>query len=405
MSTPSSSVLVQPTLLFCCGVLACLAWRTGLYANAVVIGLIAMAFVMGGWWRARHQSAAQFPTYPDAHVVLTLQAEQRRLRAMLDQAPVPLVTLSADGTMRAVNKAARTLFACDDRLIAPPEGLREIIGDHASGEVTVVTLSNGLNAAARRRYALSVATSITAEGICRLAVLTDVQAELLTSEARTLRDLLQVLGHEIMNSLTPVTSLAESAGALLARGRPIDLLQVAQALETIGRRAAGLDRFVAGYRTLARLPDPVLRPVAVSGLLRDAATLFDNRWKSLGVLLTLQLPTPDVIARVDPDMVGQALLNLLANAAEAAVAAADRPPCVTLSAFLVGAGVAFRITDNGIGVSEGQEEAIFQPFVTLRAGGTGIGLGLARQIALMHGGTLTLETPTTGEGASFLLSL
>ncbi len=252
---------------------------------------------------------------------------------------------------------------------------------------------------------VSVATSAATEGVSRLAVLTDVQAEMQAAEARALRDLLQVLGHEIMNSLTPVTSLAESAHALLAGGDAAELPRVADALETIRRRAQGLDRFVQGYRTLARLPPPVMRPTSVTGVLRDAAALFETRWASRGVALTLSAPDPDVVARMDPNLIGQALLNLLANAAEAAEAGRNRPPTVLLSGSAASGHVTFRVSDSGDGVPQGREDAIFQPFFTLKPDGTGIGLGLARQIASSHGGTLSLESPQPDVGASFVVSI
>ena len=337
--------------------------------------------------------------------VLTLEAEQRRLRALLDQAPAPFVILSADGVLRAVNKAARAMFATDDRILSPPPGLRDIVGRRASGERAVLSMPPRPGADTQRSYAVSVATSAATEGVSRLAVLTDVQAEMQAAEARVLRDLLQVLGHEIMNSLTPVTSLAESAHALLAGGDTADLPRVADALETIRRRARGLDRFVQGYRTLARLPPPVLRPTSVAGVLRDAAALFETRWGPRGVALTLDAPDPDVVARIDPDLIGQALLNLLTNAAEAAEAGRDRPPMVLLSGSVAHGHVTFRIIDSGDGVARGREDSIFQPFFSLKPDGTGIGLGLARQIASSHGGTLGLEGSQPGRGASFVMSI
>ena len=99
------------------------------------------------------------------------------------------------------------------------------------------------------------------------------------------------------------------------------------------------------------------------------------------------------------------MLNLLGNAAEAALAGSVQPSWIALSGFTQDDGVAFRILDSGNGVPAEQEEMIFRPFVTLRTGGSGIGLSLARQIAQSHGGSLILERTTAGAGASFLLRL
>ena len=237
-----------------------------------------------------------------------------------------------------------------------------------------------------------------------LAALTDVQAEIQTAEAAALRDLLVVLGHEIMNALTPVTSLAGSAFALMAEGTPAALEQVREALEIILRRAEGLESFVQGYRALARVPPPVLRPVRAGDLLREAASLFDARWAKAGVALELNMPRTELVAQMDAGLVGQALLNLLANAAEAALAGGHAPK-VRLSADADPTGVVFIVADNGKGVDQDRQAEIFHPFTTSKPGGTGIGLSLTRQIANSHGGSLVLDQTSNGPGATFLLRL
>lgn len=408
-------IILAALLLFGSGILACLAMIHGFYASAAAATLIGAWILGAGLWRqARLQPLrAQQPAPPDAGHGLAQEVERRRLRIMLDQVPAPLVTFAADGVLQAVNRAARTLFRTDDRIVRAPAALRDAIEHAAPGERTILKLASapggGPGVEIERSYALSVAVTAGPEGAVRLAVLTDIQAELQAAEAAALRDLLQLLSHEIMNSLTPVTSLTESAHAMLsdniAAGSFEDVPRVAEALETILRRARGLDRFVQGYRILARVPPPMLRPSSVSALLRDAAALFETRWQAPGMTLTLQLPEPDIVARLDADLLTQALLNLLTNGAQAALAGSERPPGVTLSGFMQANDVAFRVSDSGDGVPAGQEDTIFRPFFTLKPQGTGIGLGLARQIAHGHGGTLVLEPAMPGRGASFLLSL
>lgn len=397
-------------LVFACGILSCLAWQASFYANATVAALAALWLGCGLQWRQRRREAhVPHPAQPSSLAVAAADTDRRRLQGMLDQMPAPIMTLASDGTMRAANRAARRLFATDDRILDAPE-LHQALAQVRPGERTVLKLRPRRDpgklpgSSEQRSYSLSVARSLGADGMTLLAVLTDIEADIQAAEATALRQLLQVLSHEIMNSLTPITSLAESAQALLATGTAADAAQATDALGIIMRRASGLDRFVQGYRILARLPAPVLRPTSVAAVLRDTAALFHTSWRDRGVSLVLQLPEPDIMARLDADLVVQALINLLANGAEAALASREHAPEVGLATVPDPSGVVFRVHDTGAGIAAGQEDLIFRPFFTLRPDGTGIGLSLARQIAQSHGGSLVLESPA-GSSASFLLRI
>ena len=118
----------------------------------------------------------------------------------------------------------------------------------------------------------------------------DIQPEIAAAEASALRDLLSVLSHEIMNSLTPVSSLAETAEDLLRGETSAAAATARDAVATLARRANGLTRFVEAYRTLARVPPPRLALASVGALLNEAAALFKVRWTGQGVELALSMP-------------------------------------------------------------------------------------------------------------------
>ncbi len=383
--------------LFGCGIAASLAWQFGLYATTTLAVLVA------GWTAAARRGAADRAapqvagTAPGGPVA---DPEMHLLRATLDQVPSPLVTLTQDGRLQAINRSARALFGAESTLTGTPQELVDAIRGAALGQRRTVKLA----ASGGRAVAVSAATMFGPEGARILAALTDVQAEIQTAEAAALRELLAVLGHEIMNALTPVTSLAGSAHALMVEATPAGLAQVREALEIILRRAEGLDRFVQGYRALARVPPPILRPVRAEDVLREAAALFDASWGRSGVRLGVELPQPDLVAQMDSGLIGQALLNLLANAAEAALAG-GAAPTVRLSAGSRAGGVVFTVADNGKGVEVCGQTDIFRPFTTTKPGGSGIGLSLTRQIANSHGGSLVLEPTGHGLGATFSLAI
>jgi C4-dicarboxylate-specific signal transduction histidine kinase len=172
-------------------------------------------------------------------------------------------------------------------------------------------------------------------------------------------------------------------------------------VEVIARRTDGLHRFVEAYRQLARLPDPAPRAVSLGALLDEAARLFETRWRAAGVVLDFMPPSPDVIIRLDPDLTAQALINLLTNAAEAALAGGAQPPTVRLSAQGAVDGATLMVEDNGPGVDAAAAGEIFRPFFTTKPDGSGIGLSLARQAIVSQGGQLMLTPPAAGRGAVF----
>ena len=386
--------LVCAAVAFTAGAAAHLAWQSGLFANAALACLAAIWAVMLRPDIPAQEAFLPTPAGPSAREA----TELRQLRATLDQVPAPLLSLSPGAGLHALNRAARALFGTDGRVAAPDPGLLGAIAAAESGGRAVIRMPQ----AGGRSTAVSVAASFGPDGAHTLVVLRDVQAEMQEAEAAALRDLLAVLGHEIMNALTPVTSLAESAHALLPEDSSGSAGEAREALAIILRRAQGLDRFVQGYRALARVPPPMLRQSSAAQIIRDAAALFRARWASSGVTLLADTPAPDIMAALDASLVGQALLSLLTNAAEWALTAASAPR-VWLHASQTNYGVAFHVRDNGPGVSSELAEMIFQPFFSNKPRGSGIGLSVARQIARSHGGDLAL-LPKTQPGAAFVMT-
>jgi signal transduction histidine kinase len=377
------------------GALAIVAWRNGLWANLVILILV------GGWLAVETvvRAAPARRLAPGADVAAELRA-QRPWRAMLDQTPAPLVTLQADGALRAVNRAARALFQTDDRLAAPSvELVSALKGAGLKARSLILATPTG-----PRAFALEAADIVGDAGAVRLGVLIDIHSEIQAAEAKALRELLAVLSHEVMNSLTPVASLAETAAECLEGETSESALAARDALALLGRRASGLARFVEGYRTLARLPPPVRRRTNLAALLTDVAGVFEGGWSTRGVRLVFEPPAEDAIVDLDPDLVVQAVLNLLTNAADAALETSPAPE-VRLRTEIKAGRVEIMVEDNGPGVPENLRETIFQPFVTTKPSGAGIGLNLARQIALSHGGDLTLWSQVPGQGARFSLAV
>jgi two-component system nitrogen regulation sensor histidine kinase NtrY len=382
-------------------VMAYAAWQAGLPANGLLCGLVAAVAAAWSLRQAGMEAQNASPVAEPAGLHLEEERRRRTLQAFLDQAPTPLLTLQADRPLTAVNRAARRMFRTDGVLADPTGELRRAILETSPDTRRSLRLDTG---GAPRTYALSVAEVVGAGGALRLAALTDIQAEIQAAEAAALKELLQILSHEIMNSLTPLASLAQSAADLLGDGAPADIEVARQSMGVIARRTDGLHRFVEAYRQLARLPDPAPRAVSLGGLLEEAARLFETRWKPLGVTLDFSPPSPDIVIRLDPDLTGQALLGLLTNAAEAALAGAEAPR-VRLSARGAADGASIWVEDNGPGVADATSAEIFRPFFTTKPQGSGIGLSLARQAVVSQGAQLLLAPSEPGRGARFAIIL
>jgi PAS domain S-box-containing protein len=214
-----------------------------------------------------------------------------------------------------------------------------------------------------------------------LVVLTDVQRALRDEEREAWQRLVRVLGHEINNSLGPIRSVAQSLLDL----KPADADAV-KGLELILRRSEALGRFLSAYAQLARLPKPKKSPVAVSGWVRRCAALETRAPVTV-------VPGPQATLEADADQLDQLLINLVKNAAEAAL---ETQGGVELSWSAERGGLTVTVTDDGPGLPPSGN--LFVPFFTTKPGGTGIGLVLCRQIAEAHGGQVTLESRASHRG-------
>ena len=326
---------------------------------------------------------------------------EQRLRAMeatalVDQlvAGVDVAVLAVDGRgeVRLANAAAGRLLgrAAGELLGRPAEalGIADLIGSGPGSRV--------LSSVAGRdgRWQVTHGTFREAGLSQHLLVVADVRRALREEERQAWQRLLRVVGHEVKNSLAPMKSLAGTMRGIVTRALPASPARtdVLSGLELIEARAASLDRFLAQYARLARLPAPRVAPTALAPLLRRVAALDPDGRVEARVDDGLAAP-------IDGDLVEQALVNLVRNALDAAGPAG----AVAVEAEPSAGGVRIRVLDDGPGIAN--PDNLFVPFFTTKPGGSGIGLALSRQIAEAHGGTLSLESRPGGRGAVATMEL
>ncbi len=236
-------------------------------------------------------------------------------------------------------------------------------------------------------------------GLVRVVAVQPIQTELNAVEIAAQSDLIRVLTHEILNSMTPVTSLAHTAAALVANaenGNPGDIADARVAVETLARRADGVMSFVNSYRQISRAPKVQPREFEVGPWAREVASLFVASGIPDKLDFRLSVTPDHLIIDADPDLLFQVLINLLRNAAEAAAAHSDQP-VVSLTFSVTRDGqTSIEVADNGPGVPESLRRDVFLPFFTTKQNGTGVGLSLARQIVLAHHGSISLDNSLAG---------
>ena len=241
----------------------------------------------------------------------------------------------------------------------------------------------------------------------RLVACQNISEALDESEARAWQRLLSVMTHELMNSVAPISSLADTLQARLeeAAGQMPDpdgtLEDLRLGIETIKRRSAGLLRFASTYRSLSRVTVPDLRPVRLRELLDSLHRLMQPTLHEKGITLNVTLADPTLTLQADPSLMEQVLINLLVNAIDAVKTRPD--PQITISAALSPERhVILRISDNGEGMTPDVLDNIFVPFFTTKKNGSGIGLSLCKQIMMLHRGSIQVQSEV-GKGTVFTL--
>lgn len=336
------------------------------------------------------------------------QTERRFAAALADEAPTPLLAISDDNKVHLANKAARRLFGeSGGRPIASftrfGSGFADALATARPGQRLDTRVRwNGLD----QRAVLAAAVAERDGRPWRIVSVHIIQRELDEAELSTQTDLVRVLTHEIMNSLTPVTSLAASAATLMAQataGDPDALADARDAIEALARRAGGIAHFVESYREFGRSPSLTRARFAARPWLDELARSFAATPPGQDAMLRVGLEPERLQIDGDAGLLGQVVLNLLKNGAEAARLAGARPD-IALTLRDEDGRVRLTVVDNGPGVPPALRDEIFLPFFTTKRTGTGVGLSFARQVVLLHGGAIGVA-PEDGPGATFEIIL
>jgi signal transduction histidine kinase len=324
----------------------------------------------------------------------------RYLQTVVEHVGVGLIAYQNNGEVELINNAAkrlldvphlRTIGALGSKSPALVEMLRTI----RSGGRALVRVDAGHEPLQLVLHA----TEFRARGESVMLVsVQNIQGELEEKELEAWQNLIRVLTHEIMNSITPISSLASTARDLIGtegvapegRGDGPEagtIHDIRSALETIHRRSQGLLHFVETYRNLTRIPAPRVQVFPLRDLFGRLRNLMLPQLSGKSIVLETRIEPPDMELSADPGLVEEVLINLVTNAMQALAGCAEGT--ISVHALLDARGrVVVDVTDNGPGITAEQLGKIFVPFYTTKPSGSGIGLSLCRGIMRMHRGTI-----------------
>lgn len=345
------------------------------------------------------------------------EADYQYLRNIIHHIGIGILSFNKEGNVQIMNTTAKRLLKVNRlRNIRKLEGFSEELVEQLmklrTGTKALVRIRSNGEVIQLAIYAIEL--YLKGEEF-KLVTIQNIHSELEEKEMEAWNNLIKVLTHEIMNSVTPISSLSEVLEGEIEylqeqEGDTVpkeDLEDVQMAIQTIKRRSAGLIRFVSDFRNLTRLPEPTLDYVSVADLFSHIETLMSQEFEKHNIVFSKHLNPTDMIITADQQLIEQVLINLIKNAIEA-LKEFDEDGRDFKSISLIGSlqeqgdRPILTVRDNGPGIDKDAIERIFIPFFTTKQSGSGIGLSLSRQIMRQHKGTLTAKSEEN-KGTEFSL--
>ena len=339
-------------------------------------------------------------------------AEYQFFKNIVQHAAIGLLTFKNDGSIQTINSAAKRLLR-----ITKADNLSDLSEVSQPLVETFLKLKTGGRELVRIKFgdeslqlSVYVIELTLRDEVMKLVSMSNIQSELDEKEMEAWQNLVRVLTHEIMNSVTPISSLAGIVEDDLKKRidhqselplKKEELEDMYLSLQTISKRSEGLIRFVKEFRNLTHIPKPKLAQVPVKELLEEMAMLHKKELADHAIVISVAVSPTNLIMLADKTMIEQVLINLIKNAIQSFE---DQPnKLIELRAYQgEKENVVISVKDNGAGIDVEALEKIFIPFFSTKKTGSGIGLSLSKQIMRQHEGNITVKSKL-GEGTEFLL--
>jgi nitrogen fixation/metabolism regulation signal transduction histidine kinase len=321
------------------------------------------------------------------------------LNTVVQQVRTGILSFDAEGNVQLINANARRFMN-----VTNIQNIRELIPLNPKLYHALNSVEPGkseLYKGANDLYLTVQATEMRIRGMdVKLITMQNIQPELQKQELEAWQNLTRVLRHEIMNSITPISSLTSTLREILdhemeKKGGNYELKEegaedLREGLATIENRSKGLIKFIDAYREYTSLPKPKFATVRLKDLIEHVANLMRTELKKTHVNFIHRCSSEYLTIQADVELIEQVLINLLKNAIEAMSETED--PQLELVGRYDETSVLIEVIDNGPGIIKEALEHIFVPFYTTKRTGSGIGLSLSRQIMQMHNGSLNVES-------------
>lgn len=320
----------------------------------------------------------------------------RFVQTVIQHVGVGLVSFNTKGEVEFINNAAKRLFNINYlnniyalNNISP--GLAENLLNLKSGEKITIKMVSDNDITQLIVY---VTEFKQRDQNYKLVSFQNIETELEEKEMEAWQKLIRVLTHEIMNSITPISSLAGTVNTILSNNQKItdDVVEdLKSAVTTIQKRSEGLIHFVDNYRTLTKVPKPDFRIFQIKELFRSIEKLMLPELNEKGIKFSMSVEPATLEFTADPEQIEQVIINLIVNSVF--VLQNNEYRVISLTAHMDERGKVFiRVTDNGPGIPEEAIDKIFIPFFSTKKNGSGVGLSLSRQIMRAHGGNIRVSS-------------
>jgi two-component system, NtrC family, nitrogen regulation sensor histidine kinase NtrY len=336
------------------------------------------------------------------------EEQAQYLQLLISHVPVALLSVDQQGAVQLLNMTARRLFErpCTD--VSQFSSYGEVF---ATGMESLVPGKSAILGMERHSGVLQLkaaATELALGGTRRrLISLQNIETELTAQELAAWQSVIRVMTHEVMSSLTPLSSLATTARGLvggvldrLAADDPnrASLADARESLDIMAKRSDGLLRFLQGHRRLSRRMVAKIELVPLGRVFARLRRLLTGELQGRSIELILSVTPETLELSVDPELLDQALLNLVRNAMEALREKSAAAGRIVVSAYRdQDDHVVIAVADNGPGIPQELRQKVFVPFFSTKRQGSGVGLTLVRQIVALHGGMIGIaETPAGG---------